>query len=336
MQPLLISTGVRYFLAVAECESLSAAALKLHVAVSAISRQIAKLEDMFGCPLFDRHARGVQLTEAGERLAKFARAVRLDADRVIEEVRGVAAHGSGIVRVGTVEGLAGGFMPHAMAEFRRKNPGIAIHLHVDAPAEISRLLQQGEIDLAVKYSVEPEPSLDILHQQKAPIVALVSRHHALARRRSVTVAELVTQPLGMPDQRNTVRSAFELCCAQNGLHFEPAFTGNASCLAELAVQGHVVTLGGHVGSAQLISQGDLRAIPIEDQLLKLRTMAILVLKGRHLPSTATAFVQHLATAIKKASPLTGGRSSSGRSPFSAQRSKARLTKSTQSSRIPAR
>jgi DNA-binding transcriptional LysR family regulator len=304
MQPLLISTGVRYFLVVAECESLSAAAEKLHVAVSAISRQIAKLEDVFGCTLFDRHARGVQLTDAGERLAKFARAVRLDADRVIEDVRGVALHGSGVVRVGAVEGLANGFMPHVMAEFRHRHPNAAVHLRVDAPAEISRLLQLGEIDVAIKYSVAPELGLDVVHQQDAPIVALVGPRHVLGRRKSVQVAELVKQPLGMPHQRNTVRTAFELCCAQQGLHYVPAFTGNASCLAELAVQGHAVTLGGHVGSARLIHEGHLRAIAIDDVLMTLRTMAVLVLKGRTLPSTATAFVEHLISCVKLASAPT--------------------------------
>ena len=52
MQPLLLSTSVRYFMAVAEARSLSAAALRLHVAVSAVSRLVAKLEDLFGCALF--------------------------------------------------------------------------------------------------------------------------------------------------------------------------------------------------------------------------------------------------------------------------------------------
>ena len=301
MQPLLISTGIRYFLMVAECQSLSASAERLHVAVSAISRQIAKLEDEFDCALFDRHSRGVQLTEAGERLAKFARAVRLDADRVIEDVRGVAMHGSGIVRVGTVEGLASGFMPHTMADFRKKSPHAAVHLRVDAPAEISRLLHLGEIDVAIKYTIEPEPGLHMGHQQDAPIIALVSPRHSLARHRTVSVSELVQHPLGMPDQRNTVRTAFELCCAQQGLHYEPAFTGNAPCLAELAVNGHAVTLGGHVGSAHLLREGHLRGIAIDDVLMRFRTMAILVLKGRSLPGTAAAFVEHLISSVKRAS-----------------------------------
>lgn len=65
MTPPLLSIPMRHFLEVARSGSVSQAAARLFVASSAVSRQIAKLEDSLGTPLFERHARGMALTAAG-------------------------------------------------------------------------------------------------------------------------------------------------------------------------------------------------------------------------------------------------------------------------------
>src|SRR5689334_14869492 len=73
MTPPLLSIPMRHFLEVARSGSVSQAAARLFVASSAVSRQITKLEDSLGTPLFERHARGMALNAAGERLAAHLR-----------------------------------------------------------------------------------------------------------------------------------------------------------------------------------------------------------------------------------------------------------------------
>ena len=76
MRPhLLQDTTLRYFLAVAQSGSLTEASARLHVAASALSRQIAGLEAQLGSPLFERHPRGMVLTAAGEILAAQGRKI---------------------------------------------------------------------------------------------------------------------------------------------------------------------------------------------------------------------------------------------------------------------
>ena len=72
MAAFLHGLALRYFVEVARTGSISDASARLHVAVSAISRQIAKLENETGAPLFERRPRGMALSEAGERLLAFA------------------------------------------------------------------------------------------------------------------------------------------------------------------------------------------------------------------------------------------------------------------------
>src|SRR6266566_7574570 len=81
---------LRYFVAVAEMENVSRAALKLHVSQPALSRQIRDLEDEIGVALFERTAKSVSLTEPGRVFFKEARDVLLHADDAVKKARAMA------------------------------------------------------------------------------------------------------------------------------------------------------------------------------------------------------------------------------------------------------
>ena len=99
MHPSLLSTPMRYFMEVAQAGSVNQAAVRLFVAASAVSRQIAKLEDGLNTPLFERHRQGMVLTAAGQRLAGHLRNTVLDADHVLDEVRSLGGQVAARVRV---------------------------------------------------------------------------------------------------------------------------------------------------------------------------------------------------------------------------------------------
>ena len=81
---------LRYFVAVAEAENVSRAALKLHVSQPALSRQIHDLEDELGFLLLERTAKSVRLTEAGRAFLAESRAVLQRADDAVETARAIA------------------------------------------------------------------------------------------------------------------------------------------------------------------------------------------------------------------------------------------------------
>lgn len=91
----LQETALRYFCEVARCGSLMQASERLHVAASAISQQIAGLEQALGTALFDRHPRGMVLNAAGEILATHARRASLDAERAVKEIMALQGLRSG-------------------------------------------------------------------------------------------------------------------------------------------------------------------------------------------------------------------------------------------------
>jgi DNA-binding transcriptional LysR family regulator len=133
---MLHGIALRYFVEVARTGSLAAASESLHVAVSAISRQISKLEQDVGAPLFERLPRGMVLTEPGVLLAEHARRTLLDADVVLGEISASEARGGKLVRIGCTEGFTRSFLPAALARHYAAFPNARYALRSGTPAQV--------------------------------------------------------------------------------------------------------------------------------------------------------------------------------------------------------
>lgn len=297
MTPALLSMPMRYFLEVAQTGSVNQAAVRLYVAASAVSRQIAKLEDGLGTPLFERRRSGMALTVAGERLAGHLRNTVLDAEQVLEQVRHLGGQAAGRVRVCCTEGFAGGFMPTLMRAFQALQPASQIELHVGSPDEVSQLLLRGEADIGLKYVVAPEPGLRVEHAASAPVLAVMSPDHPLARRRSVELADVVRHPLLVGSRGVTARQLFDLACSAQGLQYRPVFVSNFSSVMLPLLRSPDILLSGQLTVAHLIEAGTAVARPFADPMLAQRRLQALSLDGRTLSPLARAFVQQLVATM---------------------------------------
>lgn len=299
MRPTFFSTPVRYFMAVAQAGTVSQAAEQLHVAASAVSRQIARLEDTLGAALFERHQRGMALTPSGERLLAHLRAGDDEGERVVEQLRGLAGAAARRVRVACTEGFAGGFLPAAMLAFREIHPDTLFELRVAEPDEASALLSRGEVALALKYSAAPERGLQVLHAAVSPLFAVMSPEHPLARRRVVAVAEVVRYPLALGSAGMTARRLLDLSCSAQGLQYEASVVSNFSSALLPMVQGGDIVLTGYLTAAHLVGEGRVAAVPFAEAQMQQRRLQLLSLQSRAmLPPRVAAFALHLAKAIE--------------------------------------
>jgi DNA-binding transcriptional LysR family regulator len=138
---------LRAFVTVAEAASMTAAGHLLHLTQAAISQQIKRLEEGFGCALFERDRRGLKLTEDGERL--FAKANRLLAlnDEIWSDMTTPAFMGS--IRLGLPYDLVVTYFPAILKGFARTYPKVEISLMCRSSPELLRALAAGEADLVV-------------------------------------------------------------------------------------------------------------------------------------------------------------------------------------------
>jgi DNA-binding transcriptional LysR family regulator len=188
-------TGLRVLREVAAQGSFTAAARSLGYTQSAISRQVAGLEAAAGTPLFDRTARGVRLTDAGEALLQRAGTVLDEVDAARQELAGMAEPATGRLHVGAFPTAVAALVPRAIAGFRGREPGVRVSLREGGtPSQLKRL-HSGSVDVAVigflpGGEVTRDRRISLEHLIDDPLLLAVGQEHPLARRRAVDLDNL--------------------------------------------------------------------------------------------------------------------------------------------------
>ncbi len=147
---------LRVFHAAAEAGSFTHAAEKLRLSQSAISRQVSALEQDVGVPLFNRHARGLVLTEQGEMLFRTAHDVLVKLETIKTKLTENKDKPSGVLRVSTTVGLGAGWLTERIQEFLDLYPDIQLQL-ILANEELD--LTMREADCAIRLRQPQQPDL---------------------------------------------------------------------------------------------------------------------------------------------------------------------------------
>ncbi|GAB2463577.1 MAG: LysR substrate-binding domain-containing protein [Comamonas sp.] len=290
----LQDTALRYFLEVVRSGSVSEAALRLNVSASAVSRQVAALEDLLQVPLFERRPRGMVPSAAGELLAAHARRGALEAERVVSDIQALQGLRRGHIRVCGSAGFAIEFLPRAIALFQARHPGMQFQLKVAAPAEVTLAVQNGDADIGLTYSRAAERDIAVQHRQVSPVIAIMRPDHPLARFASLTLAQMHPYPIALPDGGNTARQLFDIASGQRGLLFEPALESSQfEALIHFVLHGGGLSLGGEVTVREYVRRGQLHAAAIRERSLHGRAIELQTLTGRTLPQGVRAFLEHL-------------------------------------------
>ncbi|NVH71278.1 LysR family transcriptional regulator [Paraburkholderia sp. JPY432] len=295
--------ALRYFVEVARSGSLSDASERLHVAVSALSRQIARLESELGVTLFERRPRGMALSEAGERLLAYAQRSLLEAEHVMKELSGLASlHGSRI-KIATAEGFAVDFLPAAIADFRAEHPGIDFTLTVMSPADATRHVRDGDVDIALSFSLAPEKGVKVEHTERAPVFVLVRADHPLAARAKLSLAEVSRYPLVLSETGTTLRQLIDITCALEGILLEPdLICNNSGASYRYAQKSGAIMFTGLLSVRDRYAADGFVVIPLTDPQMRQRSIQVQTMAGRELPPSVRAFRDHLIARIADPKP----------------------------------
>ncbi|MFE4657339.1 LysR family transcriptional regulator [Streptomyces hydrogenans] len=276
---------LEYFVAVAEERNFTRAAERVHISQSGVSSQIRRLEHELGAELFDRSARTVTLTVAGEAALAHARAALASAGAVARAVDEVTGLVRGRLTVGMVVGCTVTPLFDALAAFHEAHPGVEIRLREDTSAQLADAVRSGTVDLALVGAAATTPDgLDALTIVDERLVAAVPPGHPLAALPRVTLRELTAHPLVCMPPGTGLRAVLDQACAEQDLR--PAIAleaGAADAIADLAARG----LGVAVLSASMATPHTdrLTTLPLADA--DVPALLALVWRPAHNPAVRT-------------------------------------------------
>jgi len=189
---------LRYFVAVAELENVSRAALKLHVSQPALSAQIRDLEDDVGFNLLERTAKSVRLTDAGRAFLTEARAVLQHADEAVKKARAVANAEPTEIHVGYSPMPTAEILPKTLQAFQRAMPNVHVRSHDWSNREILDGIRDGRLQLGLIIPPPKASALDDVRYEELfheRVCVAVAPQHPFAQRRAIPITEVAAEPL---------------------------------------------------------------------------------------------------------------------------------------------
>ncbi|HJV80480.1 LysR family transcriptional regulator [Noviherbaspirillum sp.] len=181
--------SLRIFLLVAQTGSLTKAADKACMTLSALSKRIGELERTMDCTLFVRMPRGLELTPAGKELVHHARGVLDTVNRMANDMSDFAIGVRGHVRLWANTSAIIEFLPRDLASFLQEQPLIRISLEEKLSEEIVSALVDGEADLGIFADNVASHGVEKFLYQTDKLVVLVPPQHPLASLTEIAFAD---------------------------------------------------------------------------------------------------------------------------------------------------
>lgn len=284
---------------VAKEGGLTKAANRLHVTQSALSHQLRDIEDKLGTPLFLRLNKKMLLTQAGERLLGSAPAVLDELKRVEEDIRQIALHREGILRISTECYTCYHWLPPVLKPFNREFPRVEVRIIAEATHRPIEALLDGKLDLAISSAVTRNQKLMFKPLFKDEMVVIVSPDHPLASRSYITAKDFASEHLlvySLPKEELTI---FQKVLSPAGIspkHLSRVELTEA--IIEMVKAGLGVGVMARWAVTPHIDAGSLRALPLTPKGFH-RQWSAAMLRHRATPPYLIRFVELLA-----ANPMT--------------------------------
>jgi molybdate transport repressor ModE-like protein len=266
---------LRILAAVARHGSMTAAARHLAYTPSAVSQQIRKLESELGLGVLARHAKGVDLTDAGRTVVEHVATIERELAALRGDLEDIAGARAGTLRLGTFPTFGASLLPFAVTSFTQRHPGVALTVRSARLKGLLALLRDHEIELAVLWDYEwsrlDEPGLVLQPLLEDATRLVVSTSHRLAQRATVSVGELADERWITRADRHPVVEVLRRTCRMAG--FEPAISFEAHDYQE--AQGMVAAGLGVALAPQLALSGvrdDVRVLRFADGVPARRIM----------------------------------------------------------------
>ncbi len=246
--------------------SLLKASSALGVGQPALTRSLQELEEITGTRLFERHARGVRPTEAGQVIIRLARRVLAELRRAEEELDLVGTAEGGSVAIGVLPVAAVGVLPGALIRLKQRHPAIQVRLQQGRTEELLPLLAAREVEMVVGRLYAPAAPDGFVREAlwEEPISVLARADHPiLASAGPVTKEELARQDLVLPTVSQRVGQEIEQLLSLLGLSINVQLRSSSyGFIREMLLATDCLSVMPRLMMAGDLLRGALRVVPL--------------------------------------------------------------------------
>jgi DNA-binding transcriptional LysR family regulator len=283
----------RVFYYAAKNLNFTAAAGELFITQPAVTAQIKSFEEFCNLKLFKKKGRKIYLTDEGRSLYKYAVKIfkfEKEIEAVIDDMRELKR---GVLSLGTTKAYARYFMPLMISTFHQNYPQIQIQLNEGSSLDMIHGLLDFKIEVAIIAKAEDNPEVHFFPFSQEEMAVIVSRHHPLARKKTVSFKDLASEPFIMKEKGSGTRKLVEeLFEAENCTPNILMETSNTEFIKQLVQRGEGVSFVVKEAVAAELKEKKLATVPLKGPKVYL-DVSIASLKEQVLSPPARAFVDTL-------------------------------------------
>lgn len=282
---------LNYFFAAVTAGSIRAAADKIGIEPSVISRQIHALELELGIPLLERHGRGVKPTEAGRLIIDYYRQRLAGEEAMRTELEAIKGLQKGNVHIVASEGFIPDVINRVLSGFCGEYPEIQVTLEaIDVSRVIERIVED-RAHIGLAFSPPANPGIEVYARKRHPIHAIASPSHPVARRAGpLTLAELSAFPFALVPGEFGIGQITQISEKLETVSLRRAvITNSLAALKHYASTGLGLTLLPQICAVPELASGELIAVRVRSPLLE-TAEARLITRSRRVHSRATVIL----------------------------------------------
>ncbi|MEV4933369.1 LysR family transcriptional regulator [Sphingobium sp. LMA1-1-1.1] len=293
---------LRYLDVVARVGTIRKAAAQLHIASSAINRQIIALEEELGEPLFERMPRRMRLTAAGEVLIQHVRETLRAHEQTMQQIEAMKGLKRGAITLATTLGLSAGPMSQIISDYVDSYPRVRVRVSSAVTEGIANAVMNGEATLGLAYSIPPRPGLKTLFAVDLPLGAIVAAGHPLASRDRLRLSELLDYRLVIAEPGMSLRTVIDVAFSRFEAVAPVLETNSVELMRNFVAASDAVALLNPLDVVTELASQRLAFIPLDDENLHPQTLRLISRSNDPLDSIASHFAQHL---IERVTALAG-------------------------------
>lgn len=283
--------------AVARAGSIRRAAEDANITASALNRRIARFEEEFGSPIFERLSRGVRLNPAGELVMQHIRSQRSDLHRIQSQVADLSGERRGHVSIACSQALLPYFLPAEIARYRREHPGVTFSVNVRDRAQAEHDLATFASDLALVFEPALMVDFHVLHAIPQTVQAVFAADHPFAGRAEIRLRDCLDHAHVAPPARYGVRYLLDDAAKRIGRRVSPVVESESFELIR-----HYVLHEGLIGfqipvGLRLDPASSLRFAGVSERDMAAGHLLLGQMRGRVLSVATSRFAAQLAAAL---------------------------------------
>jgi DNA-binding transcriptional LysR family regulator len=292
---------LRYLYESARLGTMRAASEKLDVATSSVSRQIGELASELGLTMIEKGRRRIKLTEAGEAACLYYKEKLSQEEAFLSKIEEIKSIRTGKILLAVGEAFVTQQFSDMLQDYMQKYTGMKVQVAVANTNTVVELVRDDDAHMGLIFDIPRDPKIRARLTLPQPLKVIVNKEHAFSNRKSIKLAELAGESLGLPEESYRIRQLIHSAEQEEGVFLESSMVTNSLALiTDFVKSGRGISIMPKLVVQQELLNGELEAVPTDNKILNSTKTSLITRIGRQLPIGAYHLLLSIEAYLKSA------------------------------------